>query len=325
MTYAQLLKKFGNKRYEGNILTIKDQLPSKFYHSAITSPPFWKQRNYGHKDQIGQEKTPELYIENIVKASEVVKHTLRDDGLYWLNLGDKVIKKNQLLLPHRVAIELQKNGWLCLDTIIWHKTSALPSSVKGRTSLNYEYVFCLAKSENYFYDKVAIEVPAKTQSKDPSDPLLYRTRPSVWSIPTASHKDRNGSTFPEDLIEPMILASTSSNGVCSVCGDNYKRVSYDSGKRRTMEIYKGESQKDYESLKAQNPSDTKRRILERQSIVWHHRWEKSCNCSDSIILPAIVFDPFIGSGTTSDVCNKLKRKWAGVDLIKGEDAKEFYK
>jgi DNA modification methylase len=324
MIYSELVKSFSSHRFCDDILQMDSKLPEKLFHAVVTSPPYWQQRDYGHKLQLGSEKEFEDYICKLIEVGYIIKRTLRDDGTFWLNLGDKVKNKNQLLLPHRVALALQANGWLCVDTIIWRKPNALPTSVKDRTSLNYEYIFVFAKQPKYFYDKVAIEELAKTQSKDPSDPPLYRTRTSVWDITTSSHADKNGSTFPEELVSRMIQASTSANGVCSICGTQHIRIPYDTKKRRTMEVYTGEAKKDYDRLKAQNPSDTKRRILERQSIVWGYKWEKNCKCKSSTILPAIVLDPFIGSGTTATACEKLNRYWTGVDLIRGEDAKGFY-
>ena len=63
-------------------------LPAASVQCCVTSPPYWGLRDYGHADQIGQEKTPQLYVETMVQVFKEVWRVLRDDGTVWLNLGD---------------------------------------------------------------------------------------------------------------------------------------------------------------------------------------------------------------------------------------------
>ncbi len=63
--------------------------PDRYFHCAVTSPPYWGLRDYGlGSDSLGLETTPELYVEHLVKIFREVKRVLRDDGTFWLNLGD---------------------------------------------------------------------------------------------------------------------------------------------------------------------------------------------------------------------------------------------
>ena len=56
---------------------------------CITSPPYYGLRNYGDEDnQIGQEQTPEEYIQEMVNVFRLVRDNLKDDGTLWLNIGD---------------------------------------------------------------------------------------------------------------------------------------------------------------------------------------------------------------------------------------------
>ena len=64
-------------------------LPDKSVHACMTSPPYWGQRNYGVDGQLGLEKTPEEHIAKLVKVFREVKRVLRDDGVLFLNYGDK--------------------------------------------------------------------------------------------------------------------------------------------------------------------------------------------------------------------------------------------
>ena len=56
---------------------------------CITSPPYYGLRDYGgESNQIGQEQTPEEYIQEMVKVFRLVRDCLTDDGTLWLNIGD---------------------------------------------------------------------------------------------------------------------------------------------------------------------------------------------------------------------------------------------
>lgn len=66
------------------------------------------------------------------------------------------------MIPARVALALQEDGWTLRNDIIWHKPNYMPSSVKDRLSSTYEHLFHLVKSKKYFYDLDSIRVPHKT-------------------------------------------------------------------------------------------------------------------------------------------------------------------
>ena len=56
---------------------------------CVTSPPYYGLRDYGgEKNQIGQEDTPEQFIENLVDVFRSVRDVLTDDGTLWVNIGD---------------------------------------------------------------------------------------------------------------------------------------------------------------------------------------------------------------------------------------------
>ena len=73
---------------EGDCIEGMKTLPDGSVHTCVTSPPYWGLRDYGHDDQIGAEKTPEEFVENMVDVFREVRRVLRDDGTVWLNLGD---------------------------------------------------------------------------------------------------------------------------------------------------------------------------------------------------------------------------------------------
>ena len=72
--------------------------------------------------------------------------------------------KQLMLIPSRVAIALQNDGWILRNDIIWHKPNPMPSSVKDRLNTTYEHIFHFVKQKKYFYDLDVIRVPHKTAS-----------------------------------------------------------------------------------------------------------------------------------------------------------------
>lgn len=72
----------------GHCLDVLRSLPADIVHCCVTSPPYWGLRDYKHKDQLGQERTPEEYVARMVEVFREVRRVLRPDGTLWLNLGD---------------------------------------------------------------------------------------------------------------------------------------------------------------------------------------------------------------------------------------------
>ena len=164
---------------------------------CVTSPPYYGLRDYGGEDnQIGQEQSPEEYIETMVDVFRKVRDVLADDGTLWLNIGDSYYnyrkdgcipkqtftssrqdlpkttprRSNKLVgykdkdligIPWMLAFALRADGWYLRQDIIWHKPNPMPESVKDRCTKAHEYIFLLSKSKYYHYDNEAIKEPAK--------------------------------------------------------------------------------------------------------------------------------------------------------------------
>jgi DNA modification methylase len=188
-------------------------------------------------DQLGLEETPEEYCNNMTNVFREVWRVLKPTGTVWLNLGDSYVgtghkAKDLVGIPWRVAFALQADGWYLRSDIIWSKPNPMPESVKDRPTKAHEYIFLLTKSKNYYYDADAIGEPAKdwgirdrTNGKyhnegtglQPHTGLeksyATKNKRSVWSITTKPYADAHFATFPEDLIEPCILAGSPEGGI----------------------------------------------------------------------------------------------------------------
>lgn len=147
-------------------------MPAAFARCVCTSPPYYGLRSYlppGHPDkdkEVGQEKNPAAYVASLVEVFREVWRVLADDGTLWLNIGDTYGPNKQLLmLPARVAIALQDDGWVLRQQIAWVKPAPMPENVKDRPSSAWEPVFLLSKAPTYFYDQDAIRESAVTTAE----------------------------------------------------------------------------------------------------------------------------------------------------------------
>lgn len=302
------------------------------------------------RGQLGLEPTVQLFVQHLAMGFNEVKRVLRSDGVMYVVIGDSysgsggpggqykrkndkhggfeyfenptkhvegVADRNKLGVPWMFAHEMQKHGWVVRQEIIWAKGvslidewsgSCMPEPRRGwrwerhRRRINDVYQDCpgcekclphgnfvlkqhgwrpSTSHETIFMftksDKYYInDMGAREQAVSSDGYYETRNMRSVWCVSTKGYKGSHFATFPEGLVKPLIRTSTSDAGVCPICGMQWSPV-------RTQDGYINE-------------------------------WKPSCECGVGWKpVPAIVFDPFIGTGTTAIVAKELGRNYYGVD------------
>ena len=242
--------------------------------------------------------------------------------------------KDLLMMPARVALALQADGWWLRSDIVWAKSNPMPESVTDRPTRSHEYIFLLSKSERYFYDADAIREPQSERtlerfglngSRTGNGPKQVdspngmirdraefakgmlpngRNKRDVWTVNSEPTPEAHFATFPRKLIEPCILAGTSERGCCSECGAPWARVTETANRSRSFK----DNGKGIDQRKAEGSGGRAGSI---SSITTG--WRRACS-HDAPSVPCLVFDPFIGSGTTGIVCERFGRRWVGLDL-----------
>lgn len=191
-----------NKIFQHDVQATPWPLPDNSVDVVITSPPYWGLRDYLNPSQIGQELSPENYVERLVKVFREAWRVLKPTGTFWLNLADtywggkgqsgatwddsgynggrrgtqkgetrpqdrrhSMIKPKDLVgIPWTVALALRNAGWYLRQDIIWNKPNPMPESVTDRCTKAHEYIFMLTKSRDYYFDQDAILQDAKPAS-----------------------------------------------------------------------------------------------------------------------------------------------------------------
>lgn len=162
---------------------------------VVTSPPYWGLRSYLTGElkglELGQERTPELYVSRLVGMFAEVRRVLKPSGTAWVVIGDcwaadgklpewggkhagycgdnlrqgrskrvTGLKQKDLVgIPFMLGFALRAAGWWFRNVEIWCKTNGMPRSVRDRASGMHEYVLMLTKGQRYYYDYEAVKVP----------------------------------------------------------------------------------------------------------------------------------------------------------------------
>jgi site-specific DNA-methyltransferase (adenine-specific) len=207
---------------QGKAAEVLNGLEAETVQTCVTSPPYFGLRDYNGGDGgIGLETTVDRYVANLAEVFRGVKRVLKPDGTLFLNLGDTMQDKSLLGVPWRVAFALVADGWILRNDIIWAKPNPTPESCKDRLTRAHEYVFLFSRAKSYKFNQLKETATYAGQRRGGSknryeqnsagmDAKVYDTRNKrdVWEIRPASLSVAHFAVFPEELVEPCVLAGS---------------------------------------------------------------------------------------------------------------------
>lgn len=307
---------------------------------VATSPPYWKKRDYGIENQIGQESRPREYVESLLECLREWRRVLRPTGSVFLNIGDTFHKRTLAGIPARVEAAAGDDGWIIRNRIIWAKDGGMPEPAQNRLANRHEYIIHLVPCHEYYYDLYGYS-RAMGNGANPGD---------VWRFNPGRHMGAHLAPFPTEIVRRAILLGCP-YCVCSRCGEPRRRIVKRTAEldparpqaKRAMELARsaGLTTAHISAIQAtgvsdagkalrvqngtgRNAAEVKRLAAEakaalggyfreftfaqRRSIGWTR-----CSCRAKQI-PGVVLDPFMGTGTTLNTAIEMGRSAIGVDL-----------
>lgn len=179
----------------------------------VTSPPYWQKRDYGHDDQIGQEPTPQAYVESMMECLDEWKRVLRPTGSVFLNVGDTYYNRSLMGIPGLLEFDAVQRGWLIRNRIIWTKDGGMPEPARNRLANRHEYVIHLALKPNYYYDLVGYS-EYMGNGANPGD---------VWNINPERNMGAHLAPYPQELVRRAVMLGCPPQ-VCATCNRPRTRV-----------------------------------------------------------------------------------------------------
>lgn len=312
---------------KGDVRAMLKTLPADSVDCVVTSPPYWGLRDYGVAGQIGMEPTLGEHIETLVDVFNEVRRVMKPRAALWLNYGDcyattpngrsaadtkaagnddrtfrdkpfstiqGVLKAKDLcLIPFRLAIALQEDGWWVRSRCIWGKPNGMPdSSGRYRPSVAHEEIFLLSKSGDLDYDFEAVKSP-------PAEATLPRL-----------HRANNGTHAP---------GQKPHGGVCGP-----RKADKQRGHARPHQGFIDR----WDGMTKAEQQENGRLLRSYEPEVWHIATAAYSDAHFATFPPALVerclmascapgltvLDPFGGAGTTGLVADRMGRNAILIEL-----------
>jgi len=316
--YFFKMEKFLDRIINGDCNLVLDQIPENSISLIITSPPYYKQRDYG--EGIGNEKSAGAYVVSLLSIMKKCLKILKHDGSIVFNMGDKYLKGSLALIPFRFAIKACDDLNIKLvNNITWVKLNPTPRQFKKRMVSSTEPFFHFVKSKDYYYD------------------IDSFNKKSGFSRRKANSNNNIGKKYFE-LIKNSLLNDEQKRLALSSLKDVIKEVK--SGKIESIrmkirgihsEPFGGQEggrkiqlEKNGFTIIKIKGNNIKKDVIESPvetlKFTDHPAIYPVFIIKEFIKLLTrpneIVLDPFVGSGTTAVAARELNRSFIGIELNK---------
>ena len=301
----------GCKRYsEGN--------SSQLRRFGYYEPPYYNQRDYGGEG-IGNEKTVEEYIENLMVVFKECVRVTKDKGTIVFNIGDKYESGNLLLVPYQFALEAVKSSKVRLiNEVTWVKSNPVPKQDKKKLIPSTEPFFIFVKGNDYNFNRDAF--------LDHIDFTRKKTNGSTNNIGKAYFNLIDNSDLTaeqksacreqlEKVISEVKQGKLESFRI-KIKGIHAEPYGGQNGGRKIhlerdgftiIRIYGNSMKRDVIESPVETIKGNVHPAVYPEYVI--QEFLKLLTKKDDVIL-----DPFVGSGTTAVVCKKMGRKFIGIEI-----------
>jgi DNA modification methylase len=311
---------------EGRTRDALAAMPDSVVDAAMTSPPYWAVRRYEGGSTLGEDRTPEEFVDHLVRELAELPRVMKPTGSFWLNIGDTYRDKNLVGIPWRVAFRLQEEGWLLRNAVVWDKVKGNPDNAKDKLRNLHEFVFHFVRAKQYFYDADAIRNP-------PMPPKVVNGRivtpTGVSGINYRRQIERNGSLTLSEKAAALKALEDALNKVRHGELSDFRMIIR--GQQRT-------THSDSEAVSGRASEINKRGYCilpyhpkgSKPGDVWHiipeDDWRTDTHAAvfpqDLCRIPVLAtcpengvfLDPFVGTGTALTVAIATGRRAVGIDM-----------
>lgn len=327
-----------------NLEALAGKFPNQGFDVIVTSPPYWKRRDYEHPEQLGQEETPDQFIDTLASTVGSWVQWLAPHGSVFVNLADTHYNGFLVGTPILFELAMREQGWRVAHRLIWSKPSSVPTSSSHRLASRHETVLQLVPprkktAESYYFDRFTL-----------NDRIPDAEIGDVWHVAPSRGQSGHVAPFPKELARRILVLSCPER-VCENCGKPHNRQVEPSATlnpkrpqaQRAMKLFreKNLTEDHLAAIRAVGISDTgmgkklqkgsgrnSPRVLQlaeeaKQALGGYFReftfapkqhvgWEP-CGCGEAT-RPGWMLDPFAGSNTSLVAAKELGFRAVGVDL-----------
>ena len=298
------------------------KLPEASADMVLTSPPYFRLRDYAVTGQLGLELTVNDWVGGLRDVAREIARVLVPSGSFWLNVGDTystgdregAARKSLLLGPERLALALLEDGWRLRNKIVWQKANYMPTSVTDRLACSWEAIYVFTSGDRYFFDLDAIRRPHTSTVPKTTRWRPIRTKRQQWLGPNTD--DATGLAAMKASGRVGHPLGKNPGDVWRTAASNYRGSHHASFPIALAELAIRAGCPELRCTSCRTPY---RRPVHRQVIeglgetAVRGALTPQCGCPAESE-PGLVLDPFFGAGTTALGAIENRRDWLGIEL-----------
>jgi len=301
-----------NEILHGDVIEKLKELETGTVQCVVTSPPYWGLRNYQVEKQLGLEKTPEEYVENMVKVFREVKRVLKKDGTCWLNLGDSYASSGTqtghsglLDAMERYDGRRRKKN-RATDGDYGHDVKrSVPQGLKPKDLVGIPWRIAFALQADGWYLRQDIIWHKPNPMPESVQDRCTKSHEFIFLLTKSAKYYYDNDAIKEDSIDPESLNGRRKRNHQKFDGQPFSetRVGFE---KLEGQIYEKRNKRSVWTITTQP-------YKEAHFAVFPPKIPELCIKAGSSE-GDIVLDPFFGSGTTGWVAQRLGRQWIGIEL-----------
>lgn len=301
----------------GDSLALLREMPSESVSLVITSPPYFQQREYGGEG-IGNEVDIEEYLADLLKIFRECVRVITPSGSIVWNLGDKYLKSNLMLIPHRFAIAVAASENVRLvNTITWVKSNPTPRQFQRRLVNSVEPFFHFVKSDDYYYNMAAfMEDDDRPKKANGATAQLGKRYFELIEQSELSDGDKSKARIALTQVIQEVKHGELAGFRMKIRGIHSEPFGGQEGGRKIqlekqgftiIRIHGNKLKRDVIETPVESVKGCRHPAIYPVALV--EEFLKLLTCPGEIVL-----DPFMGSGSTAIACQNLERRYIGFEI-----------